>query len=56
MINVINSNYILKGGPRGGPALRKAAIVCPASLCANWRAECHKWLGSVRLLPSRNHS
>ena len=42
---------LLKGGPRGAPTLRKAAIVCPASLCGNWRAECHKWLGAVRLDP-----
>ena len=29
--------------------MQKALIVCPASLCDNWRAECSKWLGCSRV-------
>ncbi|CAK9102448.1 Protein CHROMATIN REMODELING 25 (AtCHR25) (DNA repair and recombination protein RAD54) (AtRAD54) [Durusdinium trenchii] len=32
--------------------LRKAIIVCPSSLCGNWRAEVKKWLGDKRLKPT----
>jgi hypothetical protein len=43
---------LLKQGPRGVPLIRKAVIVCPASLVDNWAAECHKWLGPSRLKPT----
>jgi len=43
---------LLKQGPRGGQTIRKAIIVCPASLVDNWAAECHKWLGPARLRPT----
>ena len=40
---------LLRGGPRGAPFTRKAAIVCPASLVGNWKNEVTKWLGSTKL-------
>lgn len=43
---------LLKQGPRGVPLIRKAVIVCPASLVDNWAAECHRWLGPARLKPT----
>ncbi|CAJ1367319.1 unnamed protein product [Effrenium voratum] len=32
-------------------AVRKAVVVCPSSLCGNWRAEVKKWIGERRLKP-----
>ena len=43
---------LLRGGPRGAPFARKAAIVCPASLVGNWKNEVTKWLGSTKLRPT----
>lgn len=34
-----------------GPLVRKAIIVCPASLVSNWVKEVAKWLGPERLKP-----
>jgi len=34
-----------------GPLVRKAIIVCPASLVSNWVKEVNKWLGTERLKP-----
>eukprot|EP00930_Biecheleria_cincta_P069306 TRINITY_DN5705_c0_g1_i1.p1 TRINITY_DN5705_c0_g1~~TRINITY_DN5705_c0_g1_i1.p1 ORF type:complete len:1050 (+),score=202.84 TRINITY_DN5705_c0_g1_i1:50-3151(+) len=31
------------------PLCRRAAIVCPSSLCGNWAAEAAKWLGQLRV-------
>jgi len=31
------------------PVIKKALIVCPATLVKNWRQEIHKWMGSNRL-------
>ena len=42
---------LLKQGPAGTPAVRKAVIACPASLVGNWAAEIKKWLGAARLEP-----
>lgn len=36
---------LLKQGPEGVPAVRKAAIICPSSLVGNWGQELEKWLG-----------
>ncbi|CAE8643556.1 unnamed protein product, partial [Polarella glacialis] len=38
--------------PAGRPMSRKAAVVCPSSLCGNWEAEVWKWLGPLRLRPT----
>ena len=36
----------------GGPVAKRALIVCPTSLVANWDDECIKWLnGKVRTMP-----
>ena len=35
---------LLRGGPGGGPLIKKAVVVCPASLCKNWAAEVKRWL------------
>jgi len=40
---------LLRQSPAGGPACRRAVVVCPASLVDNWGAEVGKWLGSERL-------
>lgn len=42
--------------PAGQPLCQRACIVCPASLCAHWEAECEKWLGPLRLRPAVVHS
>lgn len=38
--------------PAGSPLSKKAAVVCPSSLCGNWEAEVWKWLGPLRIRPS----
>jgi SNF2 family DNA or RNA helicase len=43
---------LLKQSPAGGggvPTVRRALVVCPASLVATWRSEVRKWLGPTRL-------
>jgi DNA repair and recombination protein RAD54B len=45
---------LLRQSPRGqqnaqGGAIRKAIVVAPATLTANWAAEVRKWLGDERL-------
>jgi hypothetical protein len=42
---------LLRQSPAGGgiPTLRRAVVVCPASLVAKWKAETAKWLGGKRL-------
>lgn len=40
---------LLRTGLHSRPLVQKALIVCPASLCDNWRAECSKWLGCSRV-------
>ena len=35
---------MLKSGPSGQPLVRKAVVVCPASLCNNWAKEVKRWL------------
>jgi DNA repair and recombination protein RAD54B len=34
---------------QGSPVARKAIVVAPATLVANWGKEVSKWLGSERL-------
>jgi hypothetical protein len=34
---------------QGSPVARKAIVVAPATLVANWGKEVNKWLGSERL-------
>eukprot|EP01105_Mastigella_eilhardi_P027712 TRINITY_DN8706_c0_g1_i1.p1 TRINITY_DN8706_c0_g1~~TRINITY_DN8706_c0_g1_i1.p1 ORF type:complete len:893 (-),score=240.89 TRINITY_DN8706_c0_g1_i1:49-2727(-) len=36
---------LLKQGPDGEPAVKKALIVAPSSLVSNWQKEFKKWLG-----------
>jgi DNA repair and recombination protein RAD54B len=38
-----------QAGPRGGPAIKKACVVCPSSLVSNWEKEFRKWLGRERI-------
>jgi SNF2 family DNA or RNA helicase len=38
-----------QGSPRGGPAIKKACVVCPSSLVSNWEKEFRKWLGRERI-------
>ncbi|PRW57845.1 DNA repair and recombination RAD54B [Chlorella sorokiniana] len=40
---------LLKQGPEGKPAVRKAMVVTPSSLTQNWADEFRKWLGIERL-------
>ncbi|WIA33078.1 hypothetical protein OEZ86_006234 [Tetradesmus obliquus] len=40
---------LLRQGPEGSPVARKAIVVAPATLVANWGKEVNKWLGSERL-------
>ena len=42
---------LLRQSPGGGgvPTTRRAVVVCPATLVANWKAEAAKWLGPERL-------
>ncbi|KAL8720907.1 MAG: hypothetical protein Q9225_002293 [Loekoesia sp. 1 TL-2023] len=41
---------LLKQSPNGnGSAIKKALIICPASLINNWRKEFRKWLGLDRI-------
>lgn len=43
---------LLKQGPSGKPAVRKAIIVCPSSLVGNWCKEIAKWLdGRLKPMP-----
>ncbi|PXF48375.1 DNA repair and recombination protein RAD54B [Gracilariopsis chorda] len=42
---------LLKQGPTGFPLVKKAIVVCPASLVNNWVNEVKKWLGPERLEP-----
>ena len=42
---------LLRGGPNGAPLVKKAVVVCPASLCKNWAAEIKRWLPQ-RLKPT----
>ncbi|KAI0561156.1 DNA helicase [Gracilaria domingensis] len=42
---------LLKQGPSGPPMVKKAIVVCPASLVTNWVNEVKKWLGNERLQP-----
>eukprot|EP00727_Mastigamoeba_balamuthi_P011178 m51a1_g6683 putative snf2-related domain-containing protein (1688) ;mRNA; f:232670-239767 len=38
---------LLRQGPDGEAAVKKALIVAPSSLVANWQKEFHKWLGDA---------
>ncbi|KAJ3326478.1 helicase, partial [Blyttiomyces sp. JEL0837] len=42
---------MLKQGPyqREGPLAKRALILCPATLCENWKKEFKKWLGDERI-------
>lgn len=39
---------LLKQSPFGGAAIKRALVVCPASLVQNWQKEFKKWLGDER--------
>ncbi|GAB4818167.1 hypothetical protein N2152v2_005213 [Parachlorella kessleri] len=40
---------LVKQGPQGRPAVRKALVVTPSTLTQNWADEARKWLGNERL-------
>ena len=40
---------LLRQGPAGRPAIRRAIVATPSSLTGNWAAEVRKWLGDQRL-------
>ncbi|GAB7341812.1 hypothetical protein MBLNU457_g0139t1 [Dothideomycetes sp. NU457] len=42
---------LIKQNPIAGspPVVHKAIIVCPATLCVNWRKEFRKWVGAERI-------
>lgn len=40
---------ILKQGPSGRPLIRKALVVAPSSLTANWEQEIKYWFGDARM-------
>jgi SNF2 family DNA or RNA helicase len=42
---------LLRQSPAGGgaPAVKRAIVVCPASLVSSWRSEVRKWLGPGKL-------
>ncbi|CAM6070408.1 unnamed protein product [Sphagnum tenellum] len=42
---------LIRQGPAGHPALKRAVVICPSSLVQNWEKEVQKWLGSERLRP-----
>jgi len=44
--------WVALSRPAGRPLSKKAAVVCPASLCGNWEAEMRKWLGCLRVRPT----
>lgn len=42
---------LLRQGPTGDPIAKRAVIVCPSSLCGNWKNEFEKWLpGKVKII------
>ena len=40
---------VLRQGPAGRPAIRRAIVATPSSLTGNWAGEVRKWLGEQRL-------
>lgn len=40
---------LLRQGSEGRPTIRKAVVVCPATLVHNWQKEIRKWLGDERM-------
>eukprot|EP01105_Mastigella_eilhardi_P014289 TRINITY_DN3260_c0_g2_i5.p2 TRINITY_DN3260_c0_g2~~TRINITY_DN3260_c0_g2_i5.p2 ORF type:complete len:676 (-),score=170.16 TRINITY_DN3260_c0_g2_i5:3573-5600(-) len=43
---------LLKQGPTGLPAIKKAVVACPNSLVQNWENEFRRWLGVQRVCPA----